>query len=95
MHTFTNYDFLVGIAVGKILLGALFASALFRNIALAAMASVICFVYFQNGVGGILTLAHSLRIDFIARPDFSKGVALGAILAFLVFGFYRRRSASH
>lgn len=89
MHGFVGFEFLVGVAVGKILLGAMFASWIFRNVALATTAFALCFVYIREGVAGILILAHRVQIDLFIRPDFSKGLAVGAIVAFIVFGFYR------
>lgn len=94
MRELGNFDFLVGVAAGKILLGALFASTLFRNIALALTASAICFLYFQKGVAGLLAAARIVTLDFTIRPDFSKGFALGGILALVVFGMYLRRKPS-
>lgn len=94
MREFGNFDFLVGIAAGKILLGALMASALFRSIALAGAAIAICFLYFQKGVVGLLFAARLVTADFMIRPDFSKGFALGAILALVVFGMYLKRKPS-
>lgn len=91
MHAFPNYDFMVGIAVGKILLAAFLASSIFRNIALAAAGGTICLVYFQKGVTGLLQGAHLAIADFATRSDFSKGVALGAFLALIVFGAYLKR----
>jgi hypothetical protein len=89
-----NFEFMVGVAVGKILLGALFASPIFRNLALAAGAGTLCFTYFQKGVPGILQAAHVLIGDFSARPSFSHGLALGALLGIIVFGAFLRRRLS-
>ena len=94
MHGITNFEFLVGVAVGKIMLGALFASPLFRNLALAVAAIGVCFLYLQKGVSGIILIAHTLHSDLFIRPDFSKGLVVGAILAFFVFGLYRRSRTS-
>lgn len=52
MISLENHEFLVGIAAGKILLGALLSSSVFRNIALAASASGIFFAYYQKGLSG-------------------------------------------
>jgi hypothetical protein len=94
MHNLVNFEFMVGVAVGKILLGALLASSIFRNLALAAGASAVCFTYFQKGVPGILQTAHVLTGDFSARPSFSLGLALGALLGIIVFGAFLRRRPS-
>lgn len=94
MQNLPNFDFVVGIAAGKILLGALLASSIFRSVALAVAASAICVLYLQKGVAGLLGAAHLVTIDFMIRPDFSKGMALGAILAIIVFGIYMKRKPS-
>jgi hypothetical protein len=94
IHHIISFEFLVGVAVGKILLGALLASSIFRNVALAAGASTVCFLYFQKGVVGLLDAGHILVADFSARPSFAQGVALGVVLGFLVFGAYFRRRLS-
>jgi hypothetical protein len=90
----TNFEFLVGIAAGKILLGALLASPLFRSISLALAGIALVLLYLHEGIPGILAIAHALRGDVISRPDFSKGVAVGAATAFVVFGIYRTRAKS-
>ncbi len=94
MQHIVSFEFLVGVVVGKILLGALLASAIFRNVALAAAASAVCFVYFQKGVPGLLQAAHAVVADLAVRPSFSQGVALGGALGFLVFGAYLKRVRS-
>jgi hypothetical protein len=48
-------------------------------------------LYAQNGSDAILSFANRLQADLLLRPDFSKGLALGAIISLAVFGFYRRR----
>lgn len=94
MSQITSFEFIVGIAIGKILFGALFASPLFRSVALALAALAVCWLYLHEGVPGILSLAHALQADFLARPDFAKGAAVGAAAAFVVFGMYCRRAKS-
>jgi hypothetical protein len=86
-----SFEFLVGVLVAKILVTALFSSPLSRNIAVAAAAIVLCVLYAQNGSDAILSFANRLQADLLLRPDFSKGLALGAIISLAVFGFYRRR----
>ena len=90
MTPITSFEFLAGIAVGKLVFGALFASPLFRSLALTLGAIAVGFIYATDGVTGILKLAHLLRADVLARPDFSKGVGVGIIAAFIVFGICRR-----
>jgi hypothetical protein len=86
-----GFEFMTGIVIGKILFGALFASRLFRNFALSSAALAILLLYWRHGVGGVLAVAYTVRADFVGRPEFLKGAALGTLLAFLVFGVYRRR----
>lgn len=88
-----SYEFFVGLTVGKILLGALFASSLFRNFAFAAAATGICFLYFRDGLAGILSFAHTAQLDFLSRADFTKGMVLGAFIAALAVGLFRKRNA--
>lgn len=91
MQHIATFEFIVGVAVGKVLLGALFASSIFRNVALASAAAGVCVIYFQKGVSGLMQFAHLAVADMTLRPDFSKGAALGAVVAFLVFGLYLKR----
>lgn len=91
MHELSNFDFVIGIALGKILLGALLASPYFRNAVLAATAAIICIIYSQKGTAGLLQQANQTIADFSLHPNFTKGVALGAILAFVIFGAYLKR----
>lgn len=93
MHELANFDFVVGIAAGKILFGALLVSVLFRNVALAVAAVAICVVYFERKVPGLVDLARTVMADFNSRPSFAKGAILGAVLALVVFGMYRQRRA--
>lgn len=94
MNTITNFEFLVGVAAGKILLGAAIASPLFRNLALAAAAIALCWIYTHGGVTEIIGVAHKIQTDLFTRPNFGKGLAAGAIVAFLVFGAVRSRGSA-
>jgi hypothetical protein len=86
-----DFEFLVGVAVGKILVGAALASPLLRSVALAAGAIAVSILYAENGTAGILAFAHWLEADLFHTPDFSSGVLAGAIIAFIVFGTFRRK----
>jgi hypothetical protein len=88
-----TYEFFVGLTIGKLLIGALFASALFRNFAFAGAATGVCFVYLREGLTGIMSFAHSVQVDFLTRPDFTKGMVLGALIAAIAVGLFRRHSA--
>jgi hypothetical protein len=88
-----TYEFFVGLTIGKILVGALFASALFRSFAFAGAATGICLLYFREGLTGILSFAYSVQSDFLTRADFTKGMVLGALIAAIAVGLFRRRNA--
>jgi hypothetical protein len=95
MAELQSHDFIVGAAVAAILLSALFASSLFRNIALALAAGGVVVLYLQGGVSNLLTLSHTLETEFQAIPDFSRGMLVGvAVVAVLFVGFRPRRTAS-
>jgi hypothetical protein len=89
-----SHEFIVGIAVAAILLSALVASSLFRNIALALAAGAVVVLYLQGGVANLLVLSRTLETEFGSIPDFTSGMLVGvAIVVVLLFGF-KRRAAS-
>ena len=95
MAALQSHDFIVGAAVAAILLSALFASSLFRNIALALAAGGLVVLYLQGGVGNVSALSHTLEKEFETIPDFSNGMLVGvAVVAVLFVGFRPRRAAS-
>lgn len=89
----TTFEFFVGLTIGNIVFGALFASTLFRNIAFAGAATGLCLLYLRDGLTGIMAFANALQLDFLARPDLSKGMIIGSAVAALAVGLFRRRSA--
>lgn len=91
MHGITSFEFIIGVAVGKLLLGALLASPLFRSVSLGVSAAAVCYLYARSGTSGILMFAHRLQADLFSRPDFSNGLIVGLLVAFIVFGLFRRR----
>lgn len=93
MTQVANFDFMVGLAVGKVLFGALFASQFFRSFAFSGAALGLCYLYFTQGTAGIFKIAYQIRLEYFAQPEFAKGVLVGAAISFLVFGFIRRRQA--
>ena len=94
MAVLQSHEFVVGAFVAAILLSALFASTLFRNIALALAAGGVVVLYLQGGVANLLTLSHTLEKEFQAIPDFSNGMLVGlAIMAVLFLGFKPRTSS--
>ena len=61
-----SQEFIVGIAVAAIVVSALVASSLFRNIALALAAGAVVLLYLQGGVGALVAtaiLALALAVD--------------------------------
>jgi hypothetical protein len=89
-----SHEFIVGIAVAAIMLSALVASSLFRNIALALAAGAVVVLYLQGGVANLLVLSRTLETEFGSIPDFTSGMLVGvAIVVVLLFGF-KRRAAS-
>jgi len=92
MDELGSFEFLVGIAVGKILFAALFAVPVFRMAALMLGAIAISFAYATEGVTGILAFAHVLQDAAFGRPDFAKGAGVGAMTSFILFGAWRYRN---
>src|SRR5476649_2788927 len=87
LTAFQSQEFIVGIAVAAILVAALAASSLFRNIALALAAGAVVLLYLQGGVPGLVAISKSLESEFRAIPDFSRGLMVGlAMVAVLLFG---------
>jgi len=60
-----SYEFVVGVAVAAIMLSALLASSLFRNIALALAAGAIVILYLQGGIANLLTLGQTLETEVL------------------------------
>ena len=89
-----THEFLVGAIVAAILLGAFFASSLFRNIALALAAAGVVFLYVQGGVPGLITLSKTLETEALANLNFSTGLAVGAAAITLLMLGFRQRALS-
>jgi hypothetical protein len=86
-----SHEFIVGIAVAAILVSALVASSLFRNIALALAAGGIVLLYLQGGVAALIALSSMLENEIRNLPNFSNGMMVGlAISAVLLVGLQRR-----
>jgi zinc transporter ZupT len=89
-----NQEFIVGTAVAVIVLSALMASSLFRNVALALAAGAIVMLYVQSGIPGLLAISKVLESEIKAIPDFSHGLLVGlAISAVLLYGLRQRSVA--
>ena len=94
MRLLQNYDFIVGCVTGVILIGALIASSLFRNLFLAAVASAVVVLYFQYGINGLLKYGKVVTADFVIfHPYFGQGVVAGGLLIFIIAAAARTRSA--
>jgi hypothetical protein len=86
-------EFIVGIAVAAILISALVASSLFRNVALALAAGAVVLLYVQGGTGALIATSKVLEGEIRAIPDFSQGLMVGlAISAVLLVGLRQRAS---
>jgi hypothetical protein len=94
MQMLHNNDFVAGAAIALVLLSALALSPLFRRMILAAMAFAIIRAYLASGADGLLKTSQLVRIDLISNhPDFSRGLAVGAVLTLLSILIVRLRSA--
>jgi hypothetical protein len=88
-----SHEFLVGIAVAAIVVSALVASSLFRNIALALAAGAVVLLYLQGGITALVATSKVLETEIRAIPDFSQGLVVGlAISAVLLVGMRQRSS---
>ena len=88
-----SHEFLVGIAVAAIVVSALAASSLFRNIALALAAGAVVLLYFQGGIGALIGMSKIVETEIRAIPDFSHGLVVGlAVCAVLLVGMRTRSS---
>ena len=88
-----SHEFIVGIAVAAIIVAALVASSLFRNIALALAAGAIVLLYFQGGVTALVTTSKTLETEIRALPDFSHGLVVGLAVSAVLLLSMRTRSS--
>jgi zinc transporter ZupT len=93
VSAFQSREFVVGVAVAAILLSALIASSIFRNVALALAAGAIVVLYLQGGVPALLATSQVVEKEVLAIPEFAKGLLIGfAVAAVLLFSLQRRRT---
>src|SRR5262245_55422391 len=86
-----SQEFIVGVAVAAILVSALVASSMFRNLALALAAGAVVLLYLQGGVAALIATSRLVEIEIRALPDFSHGLLVGlAVSAVFLVGFQRR-----
>jgi len=93
LSAFQNQEFIVGIAVAAIMVSALVASSLFRNIALALAAGGVVLLYLQGGVPTLMATSKVLETEIRALPDFSNGLMVGLAVAAVMLVGLRQRSA--
>ena len=92
LSAFQSQEFIVGIAVAAIMVCALCASSVFRNIALALAAGGVVLLYMQGGVPALITTSAVLENEIRALPDFSNGLVVGlAVSAVLLLGMRSAR----
>src|ERR1041384_3588638 len=91
LTAFQSQEFIVGIAVAAILVAALAASSLFRNLALALAAGAVVLLYLQGGVGALIATSSLVEKEIRSLPDFSNGLVVGlAVSAVLMIGLQKR-----
>ena len=91
LSAFQSQEFIVGIAVAAILVSALTASSMFRNIALALAAGGVVLLYLQGGVPALISTSAVLEKEIRAMPEFSNGLLVGfAVAAVFMFGMQKR-----
>src|SRR4029077_18076162 len=82
-----SHEFIVGIAVAAILVSALVASSLFRNIALALAAGAVVLLSLHGGRAALIAMSGTVEHEIRALPNFSNGLVVGlAISAVLLVG---------
>ena len=91
LASLTN-EFIVGVAVAAIVISALVASSLFRNIALALAAGAVVLLYLQGGTGALITMSKVVENEIKATPDFSQGLMVGLAIAAVFLVGMRQRS---
>src|SRR3954469_8928225 len=93
LQALQSQEFIVGIAVAAIMVAALVASSLFRNIALALAAGAVVLLYLQGGVGALVAMSSVVEKEIRALPDFSNGLIVGLAIAAVFLVGLQKRSA--
>ncbi len=91
--TALSNEFLVGVAVAAIVISALVASSLFRNLALALAAGAVVLLYLQGGIGALIATSKILETEIRATPDFSQGLMVGLAISAVFLVGMRQRAA--
>jgi hypothetical protein len=76
-----NFDFIVGLCVGAILIFALTFAPLFRVFALSVAAGTIIVVYSVGGAADLLLRARTYGADIVTNAELAVGIGAGVILA--------------
>ncbi len=92
LATLQSQEFIVGVAVAAILVSALVASSLFRNVALALAAGAIVLLYLQGGVSALIAISAAMQKEIRALPEFSNGLIVGLAVSAVLFVGLRQRS---
>ena len=87
-------EFLVGVAVAAIVISALVASSLFRNVALALAAGAVVLLYMQGGTAALIATSKLVETEIKSTPDFSQGLIVGLAISAVFLVGMRQRSTS-
>jgi hypothetical protein len=93
LATLSN-EFIVGVAVAAIVISALVASSLFRNVALAIAAGAVVLLYLQGGTGALIATSKIIENEIKATPDFSQGLVVGLAISAVFLVGMRQRTTS-
>lgn len=95
MNVIQNQEFIAGMLMSGVIVSAFCASSVFRNLALAALAGLVCWVFLKSGgVVGVVALVTAFRFEFAANPIFVQGACVGAVVIVAVMLALRKRRPS-
>lgn len=93
--SFSDPEFAAGLMMSTGVLAAVFWSSVFRNLALTAVAGLLCWVFFRfGGTSGVVMFFKVLKDEFIRRPMFAHGAVLGVIVIVALVLALRQRQIS-
>lgn len=92
MDLVLSSDAIVGALMAAAVIGAAFASPLFRIVGLALAAALACVVYVEDGADGLSAMVQSLAAELAGNAEFAKGLAFGAVftVVFALVAQFRR-----
>jgi len=76
-----SHEFVVGIAVAAILIGALVPSSLFRNLTLALVGGLVVILSVQGGVDALIDASKIVEAEIRRFPGFSHGLVVGLTIS--------------